>query len=147
MRSIKFRAWDSDENYMFEDVGVSQNGNFIIFGHGSDGDVNHWYNRQEHMEWAGNIENPFIIMQYTGLKDKNGKEIYEGDICKRDGTNLYEVCWNDNFARYGLKIRKSLSVLVDGLTFPMYQYIDEGDFGLEIIGNIYENPELLGVDK
>ena len=61
MREIKFRAWDNKQNKM-------RNDGFSIYYDGS-------------IQFADSIESKdFILMQYTGLKDKNGKEIYEGDI-------------------------------------------------------------------
>lgn len=71
-----------------------------------------------------------IIQKFTGLLDKNGKEVYEGDLWLPWGLSKpYEIRWHINgywFYRYGMEIR------------PI-QYTDEG----EVIGNIYENPELL----
>jgi uncharacterized phage protein (TIGR01671 family) len=84
------------------------------------------------------------VMQYTGLKDKNGKEIYEGDILKniRHGAQLIEVYWEGIRAKQmgwldygGWKFRK---IVNDGkMTYATY----DGD--IEVIGNIYENPELV----
>ncbi|KKL84776.1 hypothetical protein LCGC14_1961420, partial [marine sediment metagenome] len=71
----------------------------------------------------------FILMQFTGLKDKNGKEIFEGDILKYENRN-YEVSWMED----------------DGGFFAwLYGYSIQGGLFLwtEVIGNIYENPELL----
>ena len=80
----------------------------------------------------------FTLMQYTGLKDKNGKEIYEGDILRGDCLNesVYTVVceYIPEAAEYVLQNHKDYCV---NLSVSL-----EGDF--EIIGNIYENPELLG---
>lgn len=71
------------------------------------------------------------IQQYTGLKDKNGKEIYEGDILEGSLGTTIEIYWHDEFAQF-LSRTKSSSGLGIGNTSSW-----------EIIGNIYENPELL----
>ncbi len=70
-----------------------------------------------------NNEEEFAFMQYTGLKDKNGKEIYEGDIVEHLIGGTLEVKW-----------------LNHGWT-PFMSWHDVEHY--EIIGNIYENPELL----
>lgn len=70
------------------------------------------------------------VMQYTGLKDKNGKEIYEGDILKYDPdvtTALQEVVWNGK----GWRVRNKRGWYGDSFETA------------EVIGNIYENPDLL----
>jgi uncharacterized phage protein (TIGR01671 family) len=74
-----------------------------------------------------------IFMQYTGLKDKNGVEIYEGDIiCMADGP-VYTVWWNAG--GFGIKNVNDDAVQVGSLV--------KGFRISEVIGNIYENPELL----
>lgn len=79
-------------------------------------------------------QRPFNVMQYTGLKDKNGKEIYEGDILEFSGNvvALGIVKYNENFATFQACNGNS------GWLFG-----NESGTNIEIIGNIYENPELV----
>ena len=84
---------------------------------------------------------PFPTMQYTGLKDKNGKEIYEGDVV------LYQLDapWNEDEI---LELRASVKYegagfVTDGITQNSYDAPLDQVGDLEVIGNIYENPELL----
>lgn len=86
-------------------------------------------------------DNP--LMQYTGLKDKNGVEIYEGDILKEhprypgDSDKYWEVTYAKDKAYFGMD---SLDELHRGDICGIWQFYSNC---LEVIGNIYENPELL----
>ena len=71
------------------------------------------------------------LMQYTGLKDKNGKEIYEGDILADDSSRYYEVIWSYYF--WGIKHD----------FFGITGIKHNTHLRFEVIGNIYSNPELL----
>ena len=85
--------------------------------------------------FKGNKDSP--VMQYTGLEDKNGKEIYEGDIVKDDNKKIHEVRFlNASFVIYG-EYNNKIQHWVIG---------QKKATQLKIIGNIYENPELLGVN-
>jgi uncharacterized phage protein (TIGR01671 family) len=138
MRIIKFRAWRTDEKYMVtSDVGALTA-------------LRNCYGNKGLAEQAGfsNIDNQpnpdkFILMQYTGLKDKNGKEIYEGDIlkwkCSKSGSrkeliHIVTIGWNG--------FRYVLTIYDNGEKWATNKsYWNDSD--REVIGNIYENPELL----
>lgn len=83
--------------------------------------------------------------RYTGLRDKNGKEIYEGDIWRND-VSMYVVFWSKEYAGFRAKVVQSDYALIKGLTFTLRQYTEDVNV-VEVIGNIYENQELLEVGK
>jgi uncharacterized phage protein (TIGR01671 family) len=128
MREIKFRAWDTEEKRMV-DFSNPKNGIEYCCG---DFSVSSGWDSYDCPTYQGEVN--AIIMQYTGLKDKNGVEIYEGDVVhypkSGDGEFVGVVIFND------------LSFIVEH---------DVGgsclDSGFEVIGNIHENPELLEVKQ
>lgn len=123
MRDIKFRIWDNKEKTMIEnkDIYSLNFGEYIYFSSVSVG---------------GFIWNDcdYQLMQYTGLKDKNGKEIYEEDVLDYGEFGKYKVIFN----KASFKIQK-LDNLNGNLHLLGECFFDE----IEVIGNIYENPELL----
>lgn len=125
MREIKFRAWHNEEKIMGEVLGIDILHKEIFF---SNEDVDCY----EHTDFK-DIE----LMQYTGLKDKNNKEIYEGDIVTLHNSK-YKVIFNTKEARF---------VLRDDEFESEIPFTNNNNERMEIIGNIYENPELLGENK
>ena len=133
MREFKFRVWDTGSKRYFYDISPLPAGfkNFhpILLNPGLEAPTLVVQGREE-----------VIIQQYTGLKDKNGKEIYEGDIF--ESTNPKEILvrfvvqwgYRDNPYSWGFK-----SLLNEGKSYEFYDVKDS----MKIIGNIYENPELL----
>ena len=112
MRNFKFRAWDKENNRMYD---VEFIGEDVI--------------KLKEGEWE-NIEN-FVLMQYTGFQDANGNEIYEGDIVQAKG-DIGEIIWDDAFGCW---------IISSGEYFP--NLTSHKASKCVIIGNIYENPELM----
>jgi uncharacterized phage protein (TIGR01671 family) len=82
-----------------------------------------------------------VLMQYTGLKDKNGKEIYEGDIVKAEDFDWgldgnYQIKWGGDYPAFDI-------FELSGKSLDVEYNILSSDPDIEVIGNIYENPELL----
>lgn len=116
----KFRIWDKlAKSYILPDKGyqghffLDLNGRFHNFQNGSGGD-------------------DYIVQQWTGLTDSHGVEIYEGDILKWPAReNFSEVVFQHG------------SFHVKGINWAAFWYLEDYNDSYEIIGNIYETPELL----
>ena len=122
MREIKFRAWDILKqrwsNYKINDGTV----------YFMDKNTGVWY------ESYNKRYKDFNLMQYTGLNDKNDREIYEGDIVIHH-SKMHKIIFNTEEARF---------VLRDDEFELEIPFTNNNNKKMEIVGNIYENPELLG---
>lgn len=128
-REIKFRAWDKNFKKMYK---IGQ----ISLEKGT------WNYESENREFIG-MSIPYQpsleLMQFTGLHDKNGKEIYEGDILKFSDVDTAIVQWDKEYASFIAKPVEDFYFDNDVLGCAM-----GNNSAVEVIGNIYENPELLG---
>lgn len=126
MRSIKFRAWDGARMRYLE------NGDFIIEYSGIS--IFGKLEGRKSVDWE--------LMQYTGLKDKNGKEIYKGDIVAiGKGKSLIGVIEYDAPSFIIIwKNGNKRAEIINGDREPIFK---NSHISLQIIGNIYKNPELL----
>jgi len=120
MREIKFRAWTTAEKKMFEPVYFD---NLEV----------HWWSEEDgQLDIIGDVREDSILyqailMEFTGLHDKNGKEIYEGDILLFGDDSKSEVFFDEG----SFTVEDAASISMTGYIFS------------EIIGNIHENAELL----
>ena len=89
------------------------------------------------------LEPEAILLQYTGLTDKNGKEIYEGDLLRCFGQIPCKKERNDHIGKISYFIHGFQIFLWDGKDWCAPKRISYCADQLEVIGNIYENPELL----
>lgn len=129
-RPFKFRAWDKDTKCYFYDVAVYPYNVVGIQRHNIESEMLKAEYGATH--WTELGENA-IIEQYTGSKDKNGKEIYEGDILDTPGGRCLCV-WNGDGWTYQFKVHRT----------DWFDIVKEFHKNSEVIGNIHENPELLG---
>jgi uncharacterized phage protein (TIGR01671 family) len=121
-RAIKFRAWDPVTKIMdFNDIFIRASGNAPLY--------------------EGIERSDLVLMQYTGLKDKWGKPIYEGDWLLDEDTEItHKVFWNDKRGAWWLQRINA----TPNSNYELYG-LDENFYskGFTVRGNIYENPELL----
>ena len=134
-RVYKFRAWDDKDKKWLLGYEYSSLGGFdlcgecILFGEWSSV-VNTFL-----FEKDGRKFEDLKIMQFTGLQDKNGKDVYDGDILQDEYKHIEKVCWLTNEDRH--IVNGWYIVWDDGDICGIFN--DAAHFDIEVIGNIFEN--------
>ena len=131
----KFRAWHIHKQIMCEVIRIDFEQEIVTLDLETDDDEYYW------METDWNFSD-VEIMQYTGCRDKNGIEIYEGDVIKDKYDKIWLVQWYVGAFVITNKIPDS-----DGQTstYSHFSNVSNHHFYFEVIGNMWDNPELLEV--
>jgi len=131
----RFRAWDVLAEKMIDEIQMISFVRKEIIGKFSDGSTS----VPLKFEDERNGED-VILMQSTGLKDKSGKEIFDGDVlaCKTDDEVInLNIFWDEEHALFMFESKKYNE------QEPLAELVEDNIYPFEIIGNIYDNPELL----
>lgn len=136
MRMIRFRAWQKEQKKMYSPETMSEDQLTLM------PDGRGFANISSTSTRLSAIDNNkrMIPLQYTGLQDKNGREIYEGDIIRDIEKLTWQVLYNESEACFDIQNMDKKSRLQ---RIHLHSSFED----LEVIGNIYENPELIKGDK
>lgn len=134
MNDIKFRVWcKTHKEWEKHATFLTQNGKL-------------WHPLDSIRNLVPCRENSHVVCLYTGLKDINGREIYEGDICRHGYTNNYGNDFYNNSVVAYFEKDCCFGLVKHSYNPKMYNRITENMIkrnNIEVIGNLYENPELL----
>ena len=125
MKDFKFRVWDIERECYLDETelaGITPDGKYIL------------YIEEEEISKL-EIEGNYTLEQYTGLTDKNGKEIYEGDVVNIQGIKYYV-----DFEHGGFWFNNDNLKWKANRPFTHFQEIND----TEVVGNVHENTDLLG---
>lgn len=139
MREIKYKIWDNEENKWFKPIYNAYKGELSELLLSPSGDL--CWRTTNGFSHESTFKGRFTVVLYTGLKDKNGKEIYCGDIIKGyfDVDTVEDSIWlslSEDEKKQGWRI---FEIPEDIIEVTMGLLPDE----LEVIGDIYNNPELI----
>lgn len=135
-REIKFRGKKIDGKWIYGSLAYIEDKPAIIYGRLDWVDGTEL--RGDDWDWV----NPDTVCQYTGLKDRKGKDVYENDIIEAEiYDNEYDIFWV-RFLIVWDKRRLRLKCLDEG-DIDELEYLDESEATIKVLGNKWDNPELL----
>ena len=150
-REIKFKVWDNGwDCYLKDNYAILPDGRIIF--------ITRTHQNYDYVDIVGYPEHSlsdndrFIVLEYTGFKDKNNKEIYDGDIILSSKGNKWKIEWESD-----IKMSPAWRAISIGETKDAKRYYGVFSHGVssckylnqmgfkkaEVIGNIYENPDLI----
>ena len=140
-REIKFRVWEKNHKKWIDDFAMFlTTGELLKYDRKAGGEYETVMRTEEAMKELLDYDYKSIeVMQYTGLIDRYGKEIYEGDILK----SLLDDRWFDWLVSFNEGAFIVQNIGVDGYLMDEYRLTSSMAMDRLVIGNIYENPELL----
>lgn len=132
---VRYRAWDSVKKEMFKDTfAITESGQVVVV-------------EQESVASSPDyvFVDHLVIMQSTGLKDKNGKDIFEGDVLEIEDEGEVlgnaKLTWDKERAVFMIE-----AISVDDIA-PFHEILSDESYSYRVVGNVYENPELLEAIK
>ena len=128
---VRYRAWDSVKKEMFKDTfAITESGQVVVV-------------EQESVASSPDyvFVDHLVIMQSTGLKDKNGRDIFEGDVLEIEDEGEVlgnaKLTWDKERAVFMIE-----AISVDDIA-PFHEILSDESYSYRVVGNVYENPELL----
>lgn len=135
-REIKFRVWDNKDKKFFKPTYAAYKHELLDLSISLSGELLR-RTLEQPCEHESCFKGRYSIQQFTGLKDKNGKEIYDGDILHCQ-DRIVKVIWHEQAGQWDtIFIKYTSDLCSNGITNQEWKY------RAIVIGNIYENPELL----
>ena len=132
--TLKLRAWDVEEKEMFKDTfAITEGGQVVVVDQ---------YSIAVSPDYV--FVDYLIVMQSTGLVDKNNTEVFDGDILAietDEGVVYVKVYWSEQTAMFMFESNKY------GDTLPLAELVSDTAYPFSVVGNIYETPNLLKFDK
>lgn len=147
MREIKFRAWMIEKNLMLHNVHLFYD---------TLGDEEHGNKWEPVSSFGQVVEKPdeYIVEQFTGVRDRNGKEIFEGDIIsveedfmktikQIDGKSVWVVVFDEDWHAVVFQYPKKVELVGGEIGHAQNVLNPRWSEKIEVIGNVHENPELI----
>ena len=132
----KFRAWMKSLKWMCDVTNISFDSKFV--------DICQQGDTERYTEMSVEFDE-IELMQSTGLKDKNGKEVFEGDILEIEDEGEVlgnaKLTWDNEQAVFMIE-----AISVDDIA-PFHEIVSDESYSYRVVGNVYENPELLEESK